>query len=101
MSAVSPLDVRELPLDRLVEAPWNANRVDTVMLAKIRRSIETFGIVENLVVRPLYTGERDTGRYEVLSENHRLYLYRELGLPSAPCHVVFLEDAEARLLARF
>lgn len=100
MTAVAPLDVRELPLDVLVEAAWNANRVDAATLARIRRSIETFGIVENLVVRPLYTGESDTGRYEVLSGNHRLRLYRELGLAAAPCHVVFLEDAEARLLAQ-
>lgn len=100
MVSIAPFGVTELPLDRLRQAPWNANRVDEETLAKVRRSIETFGVVENLVVRPLYEGEQETGEWEVLSGNHRLGLYRELGLDSAPCHVVFLEDAEARILAQ-
>jgi DNA modification methylase len=87
----------EVSIERLVEAAWNPNRVPARLLAKLRRSIEEFGIVENLVVRPYPDG---SGRLEVLSGNHRLRVYRELGLCTVPVVVVELADAEARLLAQ-
>src|SRR5437870_2386490 len=43
---------RPIPLAQLLEADWNANRVAPAMLAKIRRSLVEFGLVENLVARP-------------------------------------------------
>src|SRR5882724_4553875 len=45
------LATKEIELDRLVEADWNPNRVPPAMLRKIRRSLEEFGVVENLVAR--------------------------------------------------
>ena len=89
--------MQQLPLACLRAASWNPNRVPAALLEKIRRSIVDFGIVENLVVRPL-PGER--GCYEVISGNQRLTLYRQLGLQTAPCHVVSLDDEHARLLAQ-
>lgn len=86
-----------IPLSQLEPAPWNANRVAPGLLKKIRHSIETFGIVENLVVRPL---GRKPPRYEVISGNHRLGLYADMGLKAAPCVVVEVDDAHARLLAQ-
>jgi ParB-like chromosome segregation protein Spo0J len=87
---------RRIPIELLVEADWNANRVSAGTLRKIRRSLEEFGMVENLVVR----AHPDTsGVYEVLSGNHRLRLLRELGHRNAPVVVVELDDAGARLLA--
>src|SRR3954451_20280089 len=91
------LEVRQLPRELLCEASWNANRVPAALLAKVRRSIEEFGVVENLVARP---HPAQTGRFEVLSGNHRLRVLRELGLATAPVVVVELADAEARLLAQ-
>jgi DNA modification methylase len=92
----APLEVVELPLEHLHPAPWNANRVPARTLARIRRSIEQFGVVENLVVRP----DGDPGEHEVISGNHRLELYADLGLTTAPCHVLELDDTQARLLAQ-
>lgn len=89
------MKIVSLSLDRLQQAPWNPNAMDDEMLAKLRRSVEVHGIVENLVVRPL-----DAGTYEVLSGNQRLTVYRSVGLKRAPCAVVQLDDARARLLAQ-
>jgi DNA modification methylase len=88
---------KRISLERLVEADWNANRVPQATLRKIRRSLERFGVVENLVARP---HPSEAGRYEVLSGNHRLRILRELGHESAPVVVVDLDNAGARLLAQ-
>lgn len=91
------MDVVSLPLAQLHRAEWNANRVDEETLGKIRHSLREYGVVENLVVRP----HPDlAGDYEVLSGNHRRDLYAEQGLDDAPCVVVELDDARARLLAQ-
>src|SRR5213083_2616653 len=42
----------DLPLSQLEEAAWNPNRMPAPLLAKLRRSISEFGVVENLVARP-------------------------------------------------
>lgn len=86
-----------VPVARLRSAVWNANRVPDKMMAKIRRSIETFGFVENLVVRPLPS---EDGAFEVLSGNHRLQILLELGVEAAPVVVVDVDDPHARILAQ-
>ena len=96
MASQNPLLVREIPLARLHAAPWNANVMTEATVGKVRESIRQFGIVENLVARPLAR----RGHYEVLSGNHRLRIYEEEGLDTAPVHVVDLDDARARLLAQ-
>lgn len=85
----------DLALSQLQEAPWNANRMDEDMGARLRESLRIFGLVENLVVRPV-----GRGRYEVLSGNQRLRVLREVAVETAPCAVVHLDDARARLLAQ-
>jgi len=91
------MDVTQINIERLVEAEWNANRVSPGRLAKIRRSIEQFGLVENLVARP---HPEQPDRLEVLSGNHRLRLLKQLGYEQLPVVVVELDDARARLLAQ-
>lgn len=82
-------------VDQLHPAPWNSNRMTTATRAKIQASIQTFGVVENLVARPNPAGEG----WEVLSGNHRLQVLRELGHKTAPVIIVDVDDARARVLA--
>jgi len=91
------METIEIDIGRLVEAEWNANRVSPGRLEKIRRSIQEFGLVENLVARP---HPQQADRFEVLSGNHRLRLLSELGFEQLPVVVVELDDARARLLAQ-
>jgi len=90
------VDVRAIPLGKLRVAEWNSNRPGAELIRKTRRSIERFGLVANLVVRKHPTRR---GAFEVLSGNHRLELLAELGFDEAPCVVVDVDDARARLLA--
>jgi ParB/Sulfiredoxin domain len=94
---MAAFEIKELPLEALRPAQWNANVVPPATLKKIGASIEDFGVVENLVVRP---HPYEPGAFEVISGNHRLELYRRRGMETAPCYVVELDDARARLLAQ-
>ncbi len=85
----------ELPVKYLREAPWNANRMNEEMLAHLKESIRRYGLVTNLVARKLANNS-----YEVLSGNQRLKLLAEMGFKAAPCVVVKLDDARARLLSQ-
>ena len=89
------MNLVEIPVQQLHGAPWNANHMDEGMMDHLRESVRRYGLVENLVVRPL-----GPGSYEVLSGNQRLRLLRELGMSTVPCFVVAVDDANARLLAQ-
>ena len=89
------MNVVELPVTRLTAATWNANIMDEAMLSKLKKSITRFGLVGNLVVRPL-----PDGLYEVLSGNQRLGVLADLGYTDVPCVVVDVNDAGAKLLSQ-
>ena len=89
------MDVVELAVASLLEAQWNPNVMSEAMVAKLRTSVLRFGVVENFIVRPLHDQA-----YEVVSGNQRIKVYRELGIRTAPCVVMELDDAQAGLLAQ-
>jgi ParB family transcriptional regulator, chromosome partitioning protein len=89
------MQIVNLPLSHLKEAPWNANIMDLAMQARLRESIRRYGILENLVVRKI-----ENSSFEVLSGNQRLAALRDTGYFEAPCMIVELDDARARLLAQ-
>lgn len=85
----------EIPLDKLEEAPWNPNQENEVMINHLKENISRYGLVAPLVIRP-----KEDSHFEVISGNHRLKILKSLKFSSAPCVVVKLSDHEARLLAQ-
>jgi ParB-like chromosome segregation protein Spo0J len=85
------IDVRILPIDRLVPAEYNPRKPLTAAAERrLRQSLEVFGLVE-----PLVWNER-TGR--VVGGHARLRLLRELGHADVPVSVVRLDDDRERAL---
>ena len=89
------MEVVDIAIDKLHEAPWNPNKMDESMLARLTESIKRYGLVEHLVVR-----STADGRYQVLSGNQRLRILRDAGFAGATCVVVDLSEADSRLLAQ-
>lgn len=89
------MKVVDIAMNKLREAPWNPNKMDESMLARLTESIKRYGLLENLVVRPTADGT-----YEVLSGNQRLRILRDAGFEEATCVVVDLTEADSRLLAQ-
>ena len=89
------MEIVNISLHNVIPALWNANAMDESMFLKLKKSISQFGLIQNLVVRPV--GE---GVYEVLSGNQRFKALQDMKITEAPCVVVELNDSEARLLAQ-
>ena len=89
------MEIVDLPLSSIQPGAWNPNEMNEAMLAHLRSSIQRFGLVVPLVVRPL--GSR---QYESIGGAQRLAILKELGLSEASCVVVTADDAEARLLGQ-
>ena len=85
----------EISMKILRPASWNPNRMDEATLKKLKESLNRYGLVEPLVVRPM----KDS-TYEVLSGNQRLKVISDINPESVPCVVVNLNKHEAMLLAQ-
>jgi ParB family chromosome partitioning protein len=88
------METVEINLKNLKPAVWNPNRMDEDTLKKLMESLNRYGLVEPLVVRPV------DSYYEVLSGNQRLRVLQDMNIDSVPCVVVNLNDHEAMLLAQ-
>jgi ParB family transcriptional regulator, chromosome partitioning protein len=65
------------------------------MHSRLRRSIQRFGLVVPLVVRPL-----GNDQFETIGGAQRLAILRELDMHPVPCVVVEADDPNARLLSQ-
>ena len=54
------MNVVDIPIIEVFAALWNANEMDSEMSARLRRSIERFGLVVPLVVRKVADGAFET-----------------------------------------
>jgi ParB family transcriptional regulator, chromosome partitioning protein len=89
------MKVIDVPINQIHAGVWNPNQMDEVMHSRLRRSIQRFGLVVPLVIRP--TGHAS---YETIGGAQRLAMLRELGIDPVPCVVANVDDANARLLAQ-
>jgi ParB family chromosome partitioning protein len=89
------MKVIDVPIEQIHAAAWNPNQMDEVMHSRLCRSIQRFGLVVPLVVRPL-----SADCYETIGGAQRLAVLRELKIDSVPCVKVEANDANARLLAQ-
>ena len=89
------MKITNIPVDLLRQPQWNPNQMDGGNLTKLGRSIDRFGLVQNLVVRHM-----EDGTYEMLAGNQRLQVLSRSGINEVPCVVVELGDGEARLLCQ-
>ncbi len=89
------MEIVDLPMNSIIAAQWNPNEMDLDMLSHLRHSVQRFDLVVPLVVRNV-----GDNRYETIGGAQRLSILRELGMTTAPCVVVEVDDSEARLLAR-
>lgn len=93
MNAPPALEIRVLPIDQLVPAPYNPRKVlrpTDRAYRKLEQSIREFGLVE-----PLVWNER-TGH--VVGGHARLAILKALGIPEVPVSVVRLSDAREKAL---
>jgi len=89
------MKITNIPVELLRQPRWNPNQMDDGNLTKLGRSIDRYGLVQNLVVRHM-----EDGTYEMLAGNQRLQVLSRSGVMEVPCVVVELGDGEARLLCQ-
>ena len=89
------MQVTDILVQFIFAAHWNANEMDDAMLARLRNSIQRFGLVTPLVVRKIAEN-----CFETVGGAQRLATIKELAYATAPCVIVDADDGEARLLAQ-
>lgn len=90
---MAPIELRTLPIDQLIPAPYNPRKVlspKSPAYRKLKASIESFGLVE-----PLVWNER-TGH--IVGGHARLRILRDLGIDEVPVSVVQLTDEREKAL---
>lgn len=85
---ITPVDVRQVPLDRLTPFPGNAKQGD---IPKIRESLRRLGQYRSLTVR-----QCDDGALVVLAGNNTRQAMAEEGWAEARCEIITCDDDEAR-----
>jgi ParB-like chromosome segregation protein Spo0J len=87
------IELRTLPVNQLVPAPYNPRRVlqpRDPAYRKLKASLEQFGLVEPLI------WNETTGH--VVGGHARLRILQELGCPDVPVSVVRLNEAQEKAL---
>lgn len=95
MPARPKLKIVELETAKLHPNSWNPNIQQPPVVRALSESLDTFGFIEPVTVRP--HPELD-GEYEIVNGEHRWREAVERELPVVPCIILQLTDAQARKL---
>lgn len=87
---MTSFELSMMPIGELIAADYNPRKLAAKARAKLKRSLETFGLVEPLV------WNRRTGR--VVGGHQRLGLLREMGVAEVPVSVVDLAESQEKAL---
>src|SRR4051812_11413932 len=86
-------DVVWVGRDALIPNPWNPNKMNAFMYSKALESIQLYGFLDPLLVRPF-----GNGVYQIIDGEHRWRAACDLGQSSFPCVVRECDDATAKKL---
>lgn len=86
------LEVTQVPVGLIDPNPWNPNVQSEVVRRATRESLERFGFVEPVLLRP--KGDR----FEIVNGEHRCTEAQALGLVTIPAVVRDLSDDDAKKL---
>lgn len=87
-------DIKEIPIELLLEHPENSNYMNTQTSQKLKNHIEMTGRYEPLIVRPHPT---ENGKYQVINGHNRLRAIKALKHQTAYCIVWHIDDDQTRL----
>lgn len=92
---ISSATVREIPIDRVRANPYQPRRqFDERELKELAASIETYGLLQPVLVRP-----KSNSWYELIAGERRVRAVRLLGRATIPALVRELDDEDMGLLA--
>jgi ParB/RepB/Spo0J family partition protein len=92
---VADLRHEAIETKRLHPNPWNPNRMDERTLAAEIQSIQTYGFIDPVTVRP--HPEVEDG-FQIIDGEHRWKVAVDLEIDPIPCVVLDLSDTAARKL---
>lgn len=88
----------ELAIADLEPNPWNPNEMSDFMLTKAEESLDRFGQVKRIIVRP-HPKDKDKNRYQILDGFHRVRSLGQSGVKTIRCEVIYdISDNEAKRL---
>lgn len=91
--ATDPLTIVHVPIDSLRPNPWNPNEQTPRVNEAVRESIEEFGFLDAVLVRP-----HPDGGYEIVDGEHRWDAAKDAGLDTVAVTVRHLTDTQAKRL---
>jgi len=89
------MNIKRIPIDKLVVHPANSNVMSEDLLVKLRRHIARHGNYESLVVRP---HPEKAGHYQLINGHHRKLVLAQMGHKHADCVVWDISDDETLML---
>lgn len=93
------IETRQVELEKLEPNPWNPNVMTDLVLQKERESIELYGFIDPITVRPHPTKrKRERGVLQIIDGEHRWRVATEMELVTVPVVVLDIDTVAAKKL---